>query len=103
LPSSYDIRKNLRVVLTSVTEAEDKPLKYPKIFNTADVSVITKMDLAAAVDFDLSLAFANIDLVRYGSRVVNRVRENRFGNEQLARTPGAVLQPCCSPHRVYSP
>ena len=39
-------------VLFSVTEGEDKPLKYPTIFNTADVAVITKIDLAEAVGFD---------------------------------------------------
>jgi hydrogenase nickel incorporation protein HypB len=48
-PSSYDLGENLRLVLLSVTEGEDKPLKYPTIFNSADVAVITKMDLAEAV------------------------------------------------------
>ena len=38
--------------MVSTTEGEDKPLKYPTIFNTADVAVITKMDLAEAMDFD---------------------------------------------------
>ena len=51
-PSSYDLGEDLRLVLLSVTEGEDKPLKYPTIFNSADVAVITKMDLAAAVDFN---------------------------------------------------
>ena len=51
-PSSYDLGENLRLVLISVTEGEDKPLKYPTIFNSADVAVVTKMDLALAVEFD---------------------------------------------------
>src|SRR3984893_14514648 len=51
-PSSYDLGENLRLVLLSVTEGEEQPLKYPTIFNSADVAVITKMDLAAAVDFN---------------------------------------------------
>jgi hydrogenase nickel incorporation protein HypB len=63
-PSSYDLGENLRLVLLSVTEGEDKPLKYPTIFNTADVAVITKMDLAAAVEFDWPAALANIHAVR---------------------------------------
>ncbi len=46
-PSSYDLGEDLRFVLLSVTEGEDKPLKYPTIFNSADVAVITKYDLAA--------------------------------------------------------
>jgi hydrogenase nickel incorporation protein HypB len=46
-PASYDLGEHLRVVLVSVTEGEDKPLKYPPIFQSADVVVVTKMDLAA--------------------------------------------------------
>lgn len=68
-PSSYDLGENLRLVLTSVTEGEDKPLKYPTIFNTADVGVITKIDLAAAVEFDETAALRNIQAVRPGMRV----------------------------------
>src|ERR1700680_3894201 len=59
-PSSYDLGEELRLVLLSVTEGEDKPLKYPTIFNTADVAVITKTDLAEAVQFDWALAERNI-------------------------------------------
>src|ERR1700734_2495409 len=53
-PASYDVGEDLRVVLLSVTEGEDKPLKYPTIFNTADLAVLTKMDLAEAVEFDMA-------------------------------------------------
>jgi hydrogenase nickel incorporation protein HypB len=69
-PSSYDLGEDLRLVLLSVTEGEDKPLKYPTIFNSADVAVITKMDLAAAVEYDWPAASANIQAVRPGMRVV---------------------------------
>jgi hydrogenase nickel incorporation protein HypB len=65
-PSSYDLGENMRVVLLSVTEGEDKPLKYPTIFSGADLAVITKIDLAAAVDFDRTAARANIQSVRPG-------------------------------------
>lgn len=68
-PSSYDLGENLRLVLMSVTEGEDKPLKYPTIFNSADVAVITKMDLAAAVEFNEPAALANIQAVRPGIKV----------------------------------
>jgi len=67
-PSSYDLGENLRLVLLSVTEGEDKPLKYPTIFNSADVAVITKMDLAEAVEFDEVSVRANIQAVRPGMR-----------------------------------
>lgn len=63
-PSSYDLGEDLRLVLMSVTEGEDKPLKYPTIFNTADVAVITKMDMAAAAEFDQQAAERNIQSVR---------------------------------------
>ena len=69
-PSSYDLGENLRLVLTSVTEGEDKPLKYPTIFNSADVAVLTKMDLSHAVEFDEPTALANIQAVRPGMQVL---------------------------------
>lgn len=69
-PSSYDLGESLRVVLLSVTEGEDKALKYPTIFNTADLAVITKTDLAQAVEFDWNAARRNIDSVRPGMKVM---------------------------------
>jgi len=68
-PASYDLGEDLRLVLMSVTEGEDKPLKYPTIFNTADVAIITKIDLAAAVEFDLAAARQSIQSVRPGMQV----------------------------------
>jgi hydrogenase nickel incorporation protein HypB len=68
-PSSYDLGEDLRFVLLSVTEGEDKPLKYPTIFNSADVAVITKSDLAATVEFDEAAALRNIQAVRPGMEV----------------------------------
>lgn len=68
-PSNYDLGEDLRVVLLSVTEGEDKPLKYPTIFNTADVAVITKIDMAAAAEFDRATAHKNIQAVRPGMRI----------------------------------
>lgn len=70
-PASYDLGEDLRVVLFSVTEGEDKPLKYPTIFNTADVALITKIDLAGAVEFDRELAVANIHRVRPGLPILD--------------------------------
>ncbi len=69
-PSSYDLGENLRLVLLSVTEGEDKPLKYPTIFNSADVAVITKIDLAQAVEFDSAATNNNIRAVRPGMPVI---------------------------------
>ena len=68
-PSSYDLGEDLRLVLISVTEGEDKPLKYPTIFNSADVAIVTKMDLAAAVEFNWDTTYSNIQAVRPGMQV----------------------------------
>jgi hydrogenase nickel incorporation protein HypB len=65
-PATFDLGEDLRLVLFSVTEGEDKPLKYPTIFNTSDVAVITKIDIASAVEFDRSAAHRNIQAVRPG-------------------------------------
>ncbi len=52
-PALFDLGEAARVVLLSVTEGDDKPLKYPYMFRTADVLIITKMDLLPHVDFDV--------------------------------------------------
>lgn len=65
-PSSWDLGEALRIVLLSVTEGEDKPLKYPTIFNSSDVAIITKLDLAVAAGFDFDEARRNIHSVRPG-------------------------------------
>jgi hydrogenase nickel incorporation protein HypB len=70
VPASYDLGEDLRAVLLSVTEGEDKPLKYPTIFNTADVAVITKIDLADVVGFRREEAYANIAAVRPGLEII---------------------------------
>ena len=59
-PASFDLGEDLRVVVTSVTEGEDKPLKYPVIFQKADVVLVSKIDLSAAVEFRRDAALANI-------------------------------------------
>jgi hydrogenase nickel incorporation protein HypB len=68
-PSSYDLGEELRLVLISVTEGEDKPLKYPTIFNSSDVAVVSKLDLAVAVEFSWETAYDNIQAVRPGMPV----------------------------------
>jgi len=68
-PATFDLGEDLRLVLFSVTEGEDKPLKYPTIFNTADVAILTKIDLAEAVGFDAAAAHRSIQSVRPGMDV----------------------------------
>lgn len=82
-PASYDLGEALRLVLVSVTEGEDKPLKYPTIFNSADVAVITKMDLAEAVEFDAIAAAASIQAVRPGMQVFKLSAKTGEGMEDF--------------------
>lgn len=70
-PASYDLGEDLRVLLFSVTEGEDKPLKYPTLINTCDLVLLTKCDLAAAVGFDPKLASANIQAARPGIEMMS--------------------------------
>jgi hydrogenase nickel incorporation protein HypB len=84
-PSSYDLGEALRLVLFSVTEGEDKPLKYPTIFNTADVAVITKIDLADAVDFQREAAHQNIQAVRPGMQIFELSQRTGHGMPEFLR------------------
>jgi len=68
-PAAYDLGEDLRVVLLSVTEGEDKPLKYPPMFHSAQVAVVTKGDLSAATGFDRAQALANLNRISHHARV----------------------------------
>jgi hydrogenase nickel incorporation protein HypB len=68
-PSSYDLGEEIRVALLSVTEGEDKPMKYPTLFNSADAAVITKIDIAEPCSFDREPALRNINEIRPGIRI----------------------------------
>jgi hydrogenase nickel incorporation protein HypB len=81
-PSSYDLGEDIRLVLISVTEGEDKPLKYPTIFNSADVAIVTKTDLADAVEFNWNPAYGNIQRVRPGMRVFRLSSKTGEGIEE---------------------
>jgi hydrogenase nickel incorporation protein HypB len=84
-PASYDLGEDLRLVMLSVTEGEDKPLKYPTIFNSADAAIITKCDLAAAVEFEEEAALANIEAVRPGMPVFRVSARTGDGMENYLR------------------
>jgi hydrogenase nickel incorporation protein HypB len=80
-PSSYDLGEGIRVALLSVTEGEDKPLKYPTLFNSADAAVITKMDIAEPCRFDRDLALRNINEIRPGIRIFETSSKTGAGME----------------------
>ncbi len=82
-PSSYDLGEALRFVLLSATEGEDKPLKYPTIFNSSDVAIITKMDMALAAEFDLAAARHNIESVRPGMQILEVSAKTGSGMQEV--------------------
>jgi hydrogenase nickel incorporation protein HypB len=69
-PATFDLGESMRCVLFSVTEGEDKPLKYPTIFHTADLAIVTKLDLAQAVECDIEAIRRNLQAVRPGIEVL---------------------------------
>jgi hydrogenase nickel incorporation protein HypB len=81
-PSSYDLGERIRVALLSVTEGEDKPLKYPGLFNSSDAAVITKTDLAVPCGFDRELAFKNINEIRPGIRIFETSAKTGAGMDE---------------------
>jgi hydrogenase nickel incorporation protein HypB len=98
-PSSYDLGERIRVALLSVTEGEDKPLKYPGLFNSADAAVITKIDIAEPCGFDRELALRNINEIRPGIRVFETSAKTGAGMEEWlaylgsAHTTGMAARP----------
>ncbi len=85
-PSSYDLGEATRVVLLSVTEGEDKPLKYPTIFNTADFAMVTKIDLADAVGFRRDELAASLQAVRPGIAVLETSARTGAGMDNWLNT-----------------
>ncbi len=69
-PSSYDLGEEAKIVLLSVTEGEDKPLKYPSIFFKSELAIITKMDLLPYVPFDLEKSIENAAKVHPGMQII---------------------------------
>ena len=58
-PALFDLGERAKVVILSVTEGEDKPLKYPHMFRAAELVILSKIDLLPHVDFDVDRAVAN--------------------------------------------
>lgn len=93
-PADYDLGEDLRVVLLSTTEGEDKPLKYPPMFHSAQVAVVTKSDLAAAAGFNRELALANLKRVSHHAEIFELSSKTGEGMQAwldfLARQRGTV-------------
>lgn len=85
-PTSFDLGESLRVALVSVTEGEDKPLKYPGAFKWADLILVTKIDLAAAVGFDRDTAITNLKRVSPAAQILEVSSRSGAGMEQWYET-----------------
>lgn len=79
--ASYDLGESLRVACLSVTEGEDKPAKYPSLFNSADLALVTKMDLAQACDFNAAAARRFLNDVRPGIPLIETSAKTGLGME----------------------
>jgi hydrogenase nickel incorporation protein HypB len=62
-PALFDLGEQAKIVILSVTEGEDKPLKYPHMFRAAEIMILNKTDLLPHVDFDVAAAIANAQSV----------------------------------------
>ena len=69
-PSSYDLGEHDKIVILSVTEGEDKPLKYPATFSRAGLVIINKIDLLPYVQFDIAKAKENVQKVHPGAEIL---------------------------------
>ena len=84
-PSSYDLGEAAKIVVLSVTEGEDKPLKYPSIFFKAELLVLNKIDLLPYVPFDLAAAEANAHKIHAGMEIVRVSCQSRDGLTEWLR------------------
>jgi hydrogenase nickel incorporation protein HypB len=69
-PALFDLGERAKVVVLSVTEGEDKPLKYPHMFRAAEIMILNKIDLLPHLDFDVSSATANARQVNPGITIL---------------------------------
>ncbi|MFW5799297.1 MAG: hydrogenase nickel incorporation protein HypB [Spirochaetota bacterium] len=78
-PSYYTLGEDIRVVVLSVTEGEDKPIKYPKIFNVADVVIVNKVDLAPHLETNMEEIYKNIKQVSPEAKIIEFSNKNEDG------------------------
>ena len=84
-PAEFKVGEDARAMVCSVTEGEDKPLKYPLMFRTCELVVINKLDLLPHLDIDLDKLLYNIDVVHPDVPTMLLQRPDRRGLDQLAR------------------
>jgi len=83
-PASFDLGESYRMAVISVTEGEEKPLKYPLLFKDADVCVITKTDLLPHLEFDLDKLETNIKKINNDIKIIKTSSKKLEGLKELA-------------------
>jgi len=80
-PAAFDLGETFKIALLSTTEGEDKPVKYPTLFSTAPVAVLTKMDLVPHLDWDVAACRFNLRQVRPGVFIFELSAKTGLGME----------------------
>ena len=83
-PAEFQVGEDARLMVFSITEGEEKPLKYPVMFRSADVVVVNKIDLLPHLDFDLDLFLANLEAVHPGVPVIRTSARTGEGIDAVA-------------------
>jgi hydrogenase nickel incorporation protein HypB len=82
-PAEFDIGENLKVVVLSIAEGEDKPLKYPLMFRESGLCVISKTDLAGVLEFDVKTLRANVSRVNGTASIIETSARTGTGIDEL--------------------
>ena len=91
-PAEFRVGEDVRAMITSVTEGEDKPLKYPLMFRACELVVINKVDLLPHLDFDMDRLLANIETVNPGARTMLVSAKTGEGVEEFREWLAGVRQ-----------
>jgi hydrogenase nickel incorporation protein HypB len=81
-PAEFDVGAHARAMVYSVTEGEEKPLKYPVMFRSADLVLVNKVDLIPHLDYDVSAFYANLNAVNPGVAVIETSARTGLGIDQ---------------------
>ncbi|HEY0518242.1 MAG TPA: hydrogenase nickel incorporation protein HypB [Ilumatobacteraceae bacterium] len=82
-PAEFDVGEHARAMVFSITEGEEKPLKYPVMFRSADVVIVNKMDLLPYLDFDLDLFISNLRDVNPNVRTIETSAKTGLGVDEV--------------------
>jgi hydrogenase nickel incorporation protein HypB len=91
-PAEFRVGEDAKAMVCSVTEGEDKPLKYPLMFRTCDVVVVNKIDLLPHLDYDLETLRTNIRAVNPDAEIMETSARTGEGVDQFRHWLGHVAQ-----------